>query len=155
MVLIRHRETARIALRADSGRFLLMLTHWSPESGLEPRWVTPGGGIEPNEHQSVAAARELLEETGLLVVPAALGAKIAEIDFRQNWRSGDFETGKAHIFGLRVRDEFEICRSMWTADERRDIVEVRWWSPAELIDSGVPVGPPGLATLLVELGERL
>lgn len=152
MGLIRHRETARIALQADSGRFLLMFSHWSPESGLEPRWVSPGGGIEPGEDLAVAAARELLEETGLVVQPADFGVKIAEIEFRQEWKSGDYETGVAHIFKLQVREEFVISKSFWTTEENRDILDVQWWKPDKLIESGEAVGPPGLAELLAGLG---
>jgi 8-oxo-dGTP pyrophosphatase MutT (NUDIX family) len=130
----------------------MMFTEWEPESGLEPRWVCPGGGIEPNENTSVAAARELLEETGLVVQPADLGPKITEIEFRQQWKSGGYETGVAHFFKFRVPEEFEISRSLWTPEEHRDILDVRWWDPTQLIDSGESVGPPGLGDLLVGLG---
>ena len=151
--LIRHRETARIALQAHSGRFLLMFSHWSPNSGLAPRWVTPGGGIESGEAIAGAAIRELYEETGLLVEEADIGQKVAEIEFRQDWLSGDYETGVAHFFKLQVRDEFEINQSLWTAEEHRDILDVKWWNPKQLIALREPVGPPGLAELLVGLGK--
>ena len=152
MALIRHRETARILLQADSGRFLLLYSLWSPESALEPRWMSPGGGIEPSESLAEAASRELLEETGLAVEPDALGPKVSEIEFNQPWKSGDYETGIAHFFKLRISEEFVVDRSMWTDEERRDILDVRWWLPQELKASGEAVGPPGLADLLVELG---
>jgi 8-oxo-dGTP pyrophosphatase MutT (NUDIX family) len=129
-----------------------MLSHWSPESGLEPRWVSPGGGIEPGEDLAVAASRELLEETGLVTKPSEFGSKIGAIEFRQDWLSGGYETGVAHFFKLQVREEFEINRSLWTPEERRDILDVRWWNPNQLIESGEPVGPPGLVDLLVDLG---
>jgi 8-oxo-dGTP pyrophosphatase MutT (NUDIX family) len=153
LALIRHRETARVLLQADSGRFLLLYSLWSPESALEPRWMSPGGGIERSEELSEAASRELLEETGLGVPPEALGSKVAEIEFHQPWPSGDFETGIAHFFRLRISDEFLVDRSMWTAEEHRDILDVRWWNPEALQASGETVGPPGLVELLVELSE--
>ena len=152
MAFIRHRETARILLQADSGRFLLLYSLWSPESALEPRWMSPGGGIEPFENLAEAASRELLEETGLNVPPEALGPKVSEIAFNQPWRSGDFETGIAHFFRLQISKEFEVDRSMWTDEEHRDILDVRWWLPEELKASNEIVGPPGLTELLVELG---
>ena len=152
MALIRHRETARILLQADSGRFLLLYSLWSPESALEPRWMSPGGGIEPSEDLQAAASRELQEETGLIVPPEALGPKVGEIEFKQPWKSGDYETGIAHFFKFRISKEFVVDRSMWTAEEHRDILDVRWWLPEDLKASGETVGPPGLIDLLVELG---
>ena len=152
MALIRHRETARILLQADTGRFLLLYSLWSPESALEPRWMSPGGGIEPSEDLWAAASRELLEETGLVVQPEALGPKVSEIEFNQPWKSGDHETGIAHFFKFRISEEFIVDRSMWTAEEHRDILDVRWWLPEDLKASGETVGPPGLIDLLVELG---
>jgi 8-oxo-dGTP pyrophosphatase MutT (NUDIX family) len=150
--LIRHRETARVLLQADSGRFLLMFSLWSPESALEPRWLSPGGGLEGSEPLNVAASRELLEETGLLIKPELLGAKIASVEFTQAWPSGDHETGIAHFFKFRISEEFDVDRSMWTPEEHRDILDVRWWNPSDLKESGERVGPPGLIDLLVELG---
>lgn len=152
MALIRHRETARILLQADSGRFLLLYSLWSPESALEPRWMSPGGGIEPSEDLAEAASRELQEETGLIVPPEALGPKVGEIEFNQPWKSGDYETGIAYFFKFRISKEFVVDRSMWTAEEHRDILDVRWWLPEDLKASGETVGPPGLIDLLVELG---
>ena len=152
MGLIRHRETARILLQADSGRFLLLFSLWSPESALEPRWVSPGGGLEGSEPLEVAASRELLEETGLRINPDSLGPKVSSIEFNQPWPSGDHETGIAHFFKFQVTDEFEVDRSMWTPEEHRDILDVRWWHPSELKESGERVGPPGLIQLLVEQG---
>ncbi len=152
MALVRHRETARIVLRAATKRFLLLLSHWSPESGLEPRWVSPGGGVEEGEDLSLSATRELFEETGLVVKPEDLGPKIAELEFRQQWLSGDHETGVAHFFELQVPSEFEVNKSLWTPDEHRDILAVRWWHAADLKKSGETVGPPGLLELLEELG---
>jgi 8-oxo-dGTP pyrophosphatase MutT (NUDIX family) len=152
MALIRHRETARILLQADSGRFLLLYSLWSPESALEPRWLSPGGGIEPSEGLAEAASRELMEETGLLVAPEALGSKVSEIEFNQPWKSDNYETGIAHFFKLRIANEFEVDRTMWTDEEHRDILDVLWWLPEDLKASGETVGPPGLIELLVELG---
>ena len=46
------------------GRVLLVLRARDPEAG---RWSIPGGRLEPGESLAQAAAREVLEETGLVV----------------------------------------------------------------------------------------
>lgn len=153
MALIRHRETARVLLQADSGAFLLLYTHWDPGSGLKPRWVIPGGGIEPNEPLELGASRELFEETGLWLETELIGPKIAELAFHQDWETGDWETGIAHIFYHRIQQEIEISKTNWTEEEHRDILETRWWQIDELIKSKQQVGPPGLIELMGELSQ--
>jgi 8-oxo-dGTP pyrophosphatase MutT (NUDIX family) len=39
-------------------------------------WFIPGGGIDPDESLSEAAAREIAEETGLAIPPEALGRPV-------------------------------------------------------------------------------
>ena len=49
-----------------SGRLLLIRRGHDPHAGL---WSLPGGRVEPGETLEQAVRREVLEETGLLVVP--------------------------------------------------------------------------------------
>jgi 8-oxo-dGTP pyrophosphatase MutT (NUDIX family) len=129
----------------------MLFTHWSPESGLNPRWVTPGGGVEGDEDLAVAASRELFEESGLEVPPTSFGQKLRTLEFRQHWKNGGYETGEAHFFHLLIPDEISINKTFWTQDEHRDILDFRWWKLTDLIDSAERVGPPGLLELMAEL----
>jgi len=51
-------------VRDPDGRFLLVLRGREPDRG---RWSIPGGKVEPGEDDVTACAREVLEETGLVV----------------------------------------------------------------------------------------
>ena len=145
---VKHRETARIMLLNGDGELLMMNTHWDPGTGLPPRWLTPGGGIDPGESILEAAVRELFEETGLEVSPEALGELVTSIPFKMVWANGQYETGIAHFYKLTLADDFSLSDANWTNDEHRDVIEWRWWEPRALIASGERVGPPGLLEFL-------
>lgn len=60
-------------VRDGEGRLLMV------RRGQEPArdtWSVPGGRVEPGESDAVAVAREVLEETGLVVRPGALVGRV-------------------------------------------------------------------------------
>jgi 8-oxo-dGTP pyrophosphatase MutT (NUDIX family) len=71
---MRTRQTARVLVLDEQQRLLLF--HIQDTVALHEAhpdmliyWLTPGGGVEPNESHEEAARRELWEETGLTVDP--------------------------------------------------------------------------------------
>lgn len=146
---IKHREAARVLVWNQNGELLLILTHWDPGTGLPPRWLTPGGGIDAGETTLQAAVRELREETGVQLEPELLGAIVHEIEFKMDWVTGDYETGHHSFYELRVHtDQFVIDPTDWTDDEYRDVIEMRWWNLQDLLNSDERIGPPGLREYL-------
>lgn len=148
---VKHRETARVLLRAKTGEYLMIFTHWDPGTGLAPRWLTPGGGIDDGETTLLAAVRELQEETGLKVHETSLGEVAHKIEFKLNWAGGELETGIAYFYEFEVAEPFELDKSLWMPDEHRDIVKYRWWKLSDLLASGELIGPPGLSEHLATL----
>lgn len=57
------------AVVVHAGRLLLVRRGQEPGRGL---WSVPGGRLEPGETVAQGCAREVLEETGVRVVPGAL-----------------------------------------------------------------------------------
>jgi 8-oxo-dGTP pyrophosphatase MutT (NUDIX family) len=144
-ILVKHRPTARVLLVNRREQIFLIKTHFDPELGLPPRWLTPGGGIDAGETIQDTAVRELFEETGLKASQQELGEVFWETEGRWDWSDGvHYQTYVDTFFLLRI-DEFELDDSAWTRDEHRDILEWRWWSVSDLIASGESVGPHGLA----------
>ena len=60
------RSAAAVVFTDDAGRVLLV------EPTYKPYWEIPGGAIEANESPYSAAAREVKEELGIVVVPGRL-----------------------------------------------------------------------------------
>ncbi|MGR6923859.1 NUDIX domain-containing protein [[Actinomadura] parvosata] len=71
------RATARVLLVDPAGRILLYRGRLLQVEHRPYAWFTPGGGIDPGESASLAAARELREELGYAVTPEALGPVVA------------------------------------------------------------------------------
>jgi len=140
------RHTARVLLMNKEERLLLFKFKSSRRQFV---WLTPGGGIDEGEELNAAAARELWEETGLVVAPGALGALVASTGGFADlgWAKGVF---REDYFFHRV-DNHDIDMSGFTDYERKAISEHRWWSVAELETAGPEVVPWGLAPLLASI----
>jgi 8-oxo-dGTP pyrophosphatase MutT (NUDIX family) len=130
-----HRVTARVLPVNASGEVLL-LHGWDPAAPDAPYWFSVGGACEPGETLAQAAARELLEETGIVVASAAFGEPIAieagvEFDWGpyhlvqdQSWFAVALESGtEVHFRGLEPLE-------VGTIDE------ARWWTPDALDADG-------------------
>lgn len=138
------RSTSRLIVADGDDRVLLFLTY-GKDHAIPPRWITPGGGVDPGEDFQIAGVRELQEETGLVV--ESVGEPFAHVDFDVNTDWHPYELGHWEWFAIRT-DRFEPSDAGWMPDEHVDIVESRWWSVDELEASGAPFEPIDLPALI-------
>lgn len=98
-------------------------------------FMQPGGKPEPGESAAEALARELHEEVGLIVAPAALEPL------------GTFESAAANEPGHRViAAAFRTTAQPADLAPRAEIEELRWITPADI--GRLPLAPLSLDHLL-------
>ncbi len=152
-VPVDRRTSARVVLLDDEGCVLLLCgSDPAITDNAAPRWwFTVGGQVGPGERLAEAAVRELAEETGLRVDPAAMVGPVwrrdAMIDF-----NGTVIASQEFFFVLRTR-RFEPSAGGRTPLELSYIHDHRWCNAdtiGELVAGGETVYPLQLAELLNE-----
>jgi ADP-ribose pyrophosphatase YjhB (NUDIX family) len=141
---IRRRATSRVLLFDESDALLLFLTY-GVSHDVPPRWITPGGGLEPGEDFREAGERELFEETGLR---ATLSEPLRVVEAAVERRWHPYDIGHWAWFAHRA-PRFEPTDAGWMDDERDDIVRWRWWTLEELERERPEVEPADLLDLVL------
>ena len=112
-------------VRDGAGRLLLVQRGHDPEAG---RWSLPGGRIEPGETDAEALAREMREETGLIVTPGPLVSAV--------------ERPGAGGTVLDIRDyEATVTGGQLAAGD--DAAAARWVAPADVTALPLTTGLAG------------
>ncbi|MFI1386655.1 NUDIX domain-containing protein [Embleya sp. NPDC020886] len=112
------RLTADVVATTPTGRVLLIERGWDPYAG---HWALPGGHIDVGETARTAAARELAEETGVIVDPADL------VEIGAFHAPGRDPRGRYVTVAYRV-----VVPDGTTATAADDARNARWWPMADL-----------------------
>jgi 8-oxo-dGTP pyrophosphatase MutT (NUDIX family) len=115
-------RTGEVMIFVRRGAEYLVLLRSERQGGY---WHPVSGGIEPGESSAAAAARELLEETGLDASPVGLGRSF--VYQAEPWEP-HYEEGMAPI---RVDCYVVDAPDGWEPQLDWEHDEHRWCSPAE------------------------
>ena len=141
------RRAVRVVL-LDAGERVLLFHAMLPEGSADGWWELPGGGIDPGESYLDAAVREIREETGLCISPDQVGPPTWRRD--STWRSRGQRRLQHEVVVLArlAADRPELSDADWTAEEREDYVDVRWWPIQAIRESSERFYPSRLPALL-------
>ncbi|MBK9124627.1 MAG: NUDIX hydrolase [Chloroflexi bacterium] len=117
---------AAAVIRNDAGEVLLQLRR---DNG---RWGLPGGAVDPGEDPAAAVIREVLEETGLVVVPERIVGVYGGPELIFRYPNGDEIALTSITFACRVSGG-----ALGIGDD--ESLDLRWFAPDALPDSVLPM----------------
>jgi 8-oxo-dGTP pyrophosphatase MutT (NUDIX family) len=125
------RSTARVLPVDREGRVLLQLARGLLGRGADRRLLTIGGGLEPGETLAEAAVREMREETGIALDPAALGRPLGTTVIRYTAFGVLPVTDYLTYFAVAL-DDAELSFAHQSRLERLTIEAHEWLTAEEL-----------------------
>ena len=123
------RDAARVLVIDETDQILLIRGQDPSRPEIGSWWYAPGGGLEPGESHSEAAARELWEETGLRAVIDTDPIWQREVNFTFN----GVEYLQREIYFLLRTKSFQPIPQVLSELEKVSLLEPKWWSQDELL----------------------
>jgi 8-oxo-dGTP diphosphatase len=145
---MRERLTARVLLLDPAGRVLLMKGRLPGRPDGPAFWYSVGGGVDDGETLAQAAAREIVEETGL--TDAVLGPTVWRDEVILHDIDGEERLFKQYYVIARTAGG-DPSREGWLPHERQLTDDMRWWTLDELQLTDDTVFPAGMAVLLADV----
>lgn len=139
------RPAAR-ALIVDSAQRLLLFRGELPDRGRW--WFAPGGALEPGETYERALVREVLEETGIAVDIARVGAPVWTRDVLFTWQ-GAVERHREQFFLVRIDEAGASIVSV--SLDGSGVFSYRWWTIDDIRRSSECFSPSRMGELLAPL----
>ncbi len=133
------RKAARAILLTPEAEILLVLVRLQ---GVEPFWMTPGGGLEAGESELDGLRRELQEEVGRSDMK--IGPALRRLEHTYSYH-GDRYCQHESYFVIPV-DRFEPRMSDPT--EMGETDGFRWWRLADLRTTAERIHPRSLADIV-------
>jgi 8-oxo-dGTP pyrophosphatase MutT (NUDIX family) len=138
------RQTARVLPVDPEGRVLL-LHGWDPLRPDRPFWFTIGGAAEAGESLRDAGARELREETGIVLDPACLGEPIAQNTVEFSWAG--YQIAQDQTFYAVFVESAEVTLDGLDQWERAT-TDTYGWLRADEMGPDKPPADPSLPDLM-------
>jgi 8-oxo-dGTP pyrophosphatase MutT (NUDIX family) len=126
-------------LPVDPEGRVLLLHGWDPHRPEKPFWFTIGGGADAGESLREAGARELREETGIVVDPARLGEPIAQNTIEFSW-AGHHIVQEQTFYAVLV-ESADVSLDGLDAWERATTDTYGWLSADDLGPDKPPADP--------------
>lgn len=142
---------AAVRVICVDARQRVFLQRWrDPADHAHVFWEPPGGGIEAGEDEPTTAAREVLEETGMLATPVP-GRRV--VVHRDLWWNGRHMVGPEPFLLATVDPDAPLAPHTLTEQELSCLLGTHWFTVDELRDLAEPTEPPELAAVVSALLE--
>ena len=126
------RTAIRVLVQDADERVLLLQVRDTHRDDQLIWWELPGGGIEDGETPADAAARELVEETGIVISPKDIPEARWHRDCTYRYR-GLRILQHERIVSLRIKARAPVPTAhRRTTTELEDVIGHRWWTVAEI-----------------------
>jgi len=116
-------------------------------------WITPGGGLEEEESFEDALKRELFEEMGVKITESC-----PEVYYRNpvyTLKNGE-KVQSVEKFFLVIFEEQTFSFEHWTESEKKRMLEGKWWSIEEIVQSEDEFFAEDIVRIMTELsGGRI